>query len=57
MSKEGHTVIGHVDGREVTVWNNAAAGPPSAERVRSSVDEAIAAIEEYGAKRREEEEG
>lgn len=40
-------VIGRIDGREVTVWNDAASGRPSIEQVRSSVDEALAALEAH----------
>ena len=29
--------VGRVDGRDVTVWNTAAAGRPSIDRVRASV--------------------
>lgn len=47
-------VIGRVDGRDVTVWNDAAAGRPSIERVRSSVDEAHAALQAHAERTREE---
>jgi len=49
-----HEVIGRIDGRDVTVWNTAAAGRPSIERVRSSVDEAHAALQAYAEQTRED---
>ena len=50
----GHEVIGRVDGRDVTVWNTAAAGRPPIERVRASIDEAHAALEEHANRTRED---
>lgn len=46
-------VIGRVDGRDVTVWNDAAAGRPSPERVKASVDEAHAALAAYAKNQKE----
>lgn len=40
-------VIARIDGREVQVWNTAAAGKPSEARVRSSIEEAHAALARY----------
>ena len=51
MSSE---VIARIDGRPVTVWNSASSGKPSDERVRSSVDEALAALDAYAEAEREE---
>ena len=39
--------VGSVDGRDVTVWNAAAAGCPSIDRVRASVNDAHAALRAY----------
>jgi len=39
--------VGSVDGRDVTVWNTAAAGRPSIDRVRASVNDAHAALRAY----------
>ncbi len=44
MSDEGRTDARY-RGEKVSLWNTAAAGPPSAERVRQSIDEAHAALE------------
>lgn len=48
--------VGRVDGRDVTVWNTAAAGRPSIDRVRASVDDAHAALRAYAERDNAEEE-
>lgn len=50
----GSEVIANIDGRKVTVWNSASSGKPSDERVRTSVDEALAALAAYAGTEREE---